>query len=178
MTDDQELASSVRAALAGSGAIREVRMFGGIGFMLNGAGEQTATAKLNRLAFGIERGHVHDVGACDVGEHFGKAQTTFRAGNRVAHRSNSRIDQDQGHVFLHISRFALHFDRRWPVSDAAHVDDCELNWNANLLGGKPDAFEGVHGLEHVADELLDGRRDRLDGRPFLAQDRRAVFNYR
>jgi TfoX/Sxy family transcriptional regulator of competence genes len=36
MTDDQELAASVRAALAGSGDIREVRMFGGIGFMLNG----------------------------------------------------------------------------------------------------------------------------------------------
>ena len=36
MADDQELAASVRAALAGAGDIREVRMFGGIGFMLNG----------------------------------------------------------------------------------------------------------------------------------------------
>ena|SRR5215471_14576318 len=36
MADDQELAASVRAALAGTGDIREVRMFGGIGFMLNG----------------------------------------------------------------------------------------------------------------------------------------------
>jgi TfoX/Sxy family transcriptional regulator of competence genes len=36
MVDDQKLATSVRAALAGSGDIREVRMFGGIGFMLNG----------------------------------------------------------------------------------------------------------------------------------------------
>ena len=36
MTDDQELAASVRTAVAGGGAIREVRMFGGIGFMLNG----------------------------------------------------------------------------------------------------------------------------------------------
>jgi TfoX/Sxy family transcriptional regulator of competence genes len=36
MADDQELAASVRAALAGTGVIREVRMFGGIGFMLNG----------------------------------------------------------------------------------------------------------------------------------------------
>jgi TfoX/Sxy family transcriptional regulator of competence genes len=36
MTDDQELAASVRAALAGIGDIREVRMFGGIGFMLDG----------------------------------------------------------------------------------------------------------------------------------------------
>jgi TfoX/Sxy family transcriptional regulator of competence genes len=36
MADDQELAASVRAALGGAGDIREVRMFGGIGFMLNG----------------------------------------------------------------------------------------------------------------------------------------------
>jgi TfoX/Sxy family transcriptional regulator of competence genes len=36
MADDQELATNVRAVLAGSGTIREVRMFGGIGFMLNG----------------------------------------------------------------------------------------------------------------------------------------------
>jgi TfoX/Sxy family transcriptional regulator of competence genes len=36
MATDQELAASVRAALAGAGAIREVKMFGGVGFMLNG----------------------------------------------------------------------------------------------------------------------------------------------
>src|SRR5215469_14583429 len=36
MADGLELAASVRAALAGTGNISEVRMFGGIGFMLNG----------------------------------------------------------------------------------------------------------------------------------------------
>lgn len=35
MSADQDLAASVRAALAGSGSIREVKMFSGIGFMLN-----------------------------------------------------------------------------------------------------------------------------------------------
>jgi TfoX/Sxy family transcriptional regulator of competence genes len=34
--NDLELAASVRAALSGTGTIREVKMFGGIGFMLNG----------------------------------------------------------------------------------------------------------------------------------------------
>jgi hypothetical protein len=33
---DQRLAESVRAALVGSDTVREVKMFGGIGFMLNG----------------------------------------------------------------------------------------------------------------------------------------------
>jgi TfoX/Sxy family transcriptional regulator of competence genes len=33
---DEDLAASVRAVLAGAGAVREVRMFGGLCFMLNG----------------------------------------------------------------------------------------------------------------------------------------------
>jgi TfoX/Sxy family transcriptional regulator of competence genes len=36
MAADYDLAAGVRAALAGAGAIREVKMFGGIGFLLNG----------------------------------------------------------------------------------------------------------------------------------------------
>lgn len=36
MASDEELAASVRGALRSAGAIREIRMFGGIGFMLNG----------------------------------------------------------------------------------------------------------------------------------------------
>ncbi len=36
MTSGEDLAARVRAALTGAGAVREVRMFGGIGFMLNG----------------------------------------------------------------------------------------------------------------------------------------------
>ena len=36
MTADRDLAADVRDALSGAAAIREVKMFGGIGFMLNG----------------------------------------------------------------------------------------------------------------------------------------------
>jgi len=36
MTVDDDLAAAVRAALSGAGTIREVKMFGGTGFMLNG----------------------------------------------------------------------------------------------------------------------------------------------
>lgn len=36
MAFEQDLAANVRAALADAGAVREVKMFGGIGFMLNG----------------------------------------------------------------------------------------------------------------------------------------------
>ena len=36
MADNDELADRIRAALVGAGSIREVRMFGGLCFMLNG----------------------------------------------------------------------------------------------------------------------------------------------
>jgi len=36
MLTDQQLAESVRTALAGAGTVREVKLFGGIGFMLRG----------------------------------------------------------------------------------------------------------------------------------------------
>ncbi len=36
MTADYDLVACVRAVLAGAGTVREVKMFGGIGFMLNG----------------------------------------------------------------------------------------------------------------------------------------------
>jgi len=36
VTTRQDLAARVRAALLGAGVVREVKMFGGVGFMLNG----------------------------------------------------------------------------------------------------------------------------------------------
>ena len=55
MADDQELAADVRAALAGTGDIREVRMFGGIGFMLNGNMVAAASRRGLLLRVGKDR---------------------------------------------------------------------------------------------------------------------------
>lgn len=52
MAFDDDLAASVRAALTGAGEVREVKMFGGIGFMLNG----------NMVAAASERGLLVRVG--------------------------------------------------------------------------------------------------------------------
>jgi hypothetical protein len=64
MTAD-ELAASVRAALTNAGDIREVRMFGGIGFMLNGnmvaasrRGLRTATVHTSPIAQNAWRPHL------------------------------------------------------------------------------------------------------------------------
>ena len=55
--DEQELAASVRAAVAGTGDIREVRMFGGIGFMLNGNLVAAASRRGLLLRVGKDRHH-------------------------------------------------------------------------------------------------------------------------
>jgi len=52
MSAEDELATHIRTALAGAGTIREVKMFGGLGFMLNG----------NMIAAASDRGLLVRVG--------------------------------------------------------------------------------------------------------------------
>jgi TfoX/Sxy family transcriptional regulator of competence genes len=54
-TPHTDLAQRVRAALAGAGDIREVKMFGGIGFMLNGNMVAAASRRGLLLRVGKER---------------------------------------------------------------------------------------------------------------------------
>ena len=55
MAGEEELAASVRAALKDAGAIREVRMFGGVGFMLKGNLVAAASPRGLLLRVGEER---------------------------------------------------------------------------------------------------------------------------
>jgi len=55
MAFPEDLTASVRAALAGAGTIREVRMFGGIGFMLDGNMVAAASKRGLLLRVGKER---------------------------------------------------------------------------------------------------------------------------
>jgi TfoX/Sxy family transcriptional regulator of competence genes len=55
MPDDQDLAANVRAVLARTGHIREVTMFGGIGFMLNGKLVAAASRRGLLLRVGKDR---------------------------------------------------------------------------------------------------------------------------
>jgi TfoX/Sxy family transcriptional regulator of competence genes len=60
---DQQLAESVSTTLAGAGTIREVKMFGGTGFMLNG----------NLVAAASKRGLLVRVGAERQGDALARA---------------------------------------------------------------------------------------------------------
>jgi len=55
MASDQNLTARVRAALAGTGTIREVKMFGGVGFMLNSNMVAAASKRGLMLRVGKDR---------------------------------------------------------------------------------------------------------------------------
>ena len=55
MTDESDLALRVRAALRGVEALREVKMFGGVGFMVNGNLVAAASPRGLLLRIGRER---------------------------------------------------------------------------------------------------------------------------
>jgi TfoX/Sxy family transcriptional regulator of competence genes len=54
---DQDLAERVRVTLADAGAIREVRMFGGIGYLLNGNMVAASSKRGLLIRVGKERHH-------------------------------------------------------------------------------------------------------------------------
>jgi TfoX/Sxy family transcriptional regulator of competence genes len=55
MSFDAELAERVRAGLTGAGAVREIKMFGGMGFMLNGNMVAAASKRGLLVRVGKER---------------------------------------------------------------------------------------------------------------------------
>jgi TfoX/Sxy family transcriptional regulator of competence genes len=58
MLSDQDLIAGVRTGLANTGTIREVKMFGGIGFMLNG--NMVAAASKRGLMLRVGKEHYRD----------------------------------------------------------------------------------------------------------------------
>jgi hypothetical protein len=130
-----------------------------IHLMLDGARQQPARAKFNRLQFFVQRLHVHKAGPGNFRENFREAQAAFAGGDRFANRLDFRIDEDERHDFVHVGGLALEFERGRAFGDFAHVNDGELQRPADLLRGQADAVPFVHGFEHVGDEPFDFRRD-------------------
>ena len=102
MKDELELAAGVRAALVGAGDIREVRMFGGIGFMLNG----------NMVAAASHRGLLLRVGK----EHHG--QVLAQAGARPMVMRGRTME---GYVYVDPPALSKQSVRRWLRPAIAHV---------------------------------------------------------
>jgi TfoX/Sxy family transcriptional regulator of competence genes len=102
MKDQVELAASVRAALAGAGTIREIKMFGGIGFMLDG----------NMVAAVSKRGLLLRVGRDS------RAAALARAG---AHAVEMQGRKMQGYVRVDPSTLTQRALRTWLGEASAFV---------------------------------------------------------
>jgi TfoX/Sxy family transcriptional regulator of competence genes len=100
--DAAELAEVVREALHGAGAVREVKMFGGIGFMLNG----------NLIAGASKRGLLVRVGQ----ERHGKA--VKRSGARpMIMRGRTMI----GYIYVDPPALNAHSAAGWVAFALPHV---------------------------------------------------------
>ena len=78
-----------------------------IGFMLDGAREESAAAEFNWLAFLIHGLDFDAIGPGDFSENLRKTETTFRALDRIAQGLQLRINQNQRHKPGYVSRMAF-----------------------------------------------------------------------
>ena len=121
--------------------------------MLDADGQQAIGLDLARRALGIERAHLHPLGALDAVVDAGHRQAAFVAFHAlVAGPQQLGVDQHQ----------AL-------VAFFRHVDHDQALVHVDLGGGQADALGLVHGLEHVVDQLAQGGIDRGDGLGHLVQ---------
>jgi hypothetical protein len=103
------------------------------------------------------------------------AFTSTKPGRAISPKI-SGIDQGQRHESVHVGGLAVEFERGGAVFQVAHVQHRQLQSAADLLRREADALAGVHGGEHVSDQLLDFGRDFFDAGAFLPQHRMAVFD--
>ena len=126
-------------------------------FVLDGAGEQAAAGELDGLALVVDSPDFGQGGTFDFAVDFREAQAAFGSGDGFASGLDGGVDENQGHDGGDVGLFAVQLEGGRPVSDAAEVQDCQLQSQADLLGGQADALVGVHGFEHGGGERLDVR---------------------
>ena len=147
-----------------------------VDLVLGGAGEQASALENNFLSLEVLGADGDFCRAADIGIDFRDAEAPFRGDLFTFGVANLRIDEHQRHQCFQLLGFAVDEQLRRPVGDVADIDDGEQEGPADLLRGQPEAFGGVHGLEHVGGELANLSRDAFDPLTLFAQRRVAVFD--
>src|ERR1022692_1472971 len=133
-----------------------------VGFVQKGARQQVFAGLFEELTLGVLRAHRYALGTLDLLAERGNAQATFFAFLLAFHAHNFRIDEHQ-------------LVRR--ILGVGYVDDGDLAGEPDLRRRQPDALGGVHGLEHVFQELVELRRAEIgDLLRFTLQHRIAVLH--
>jgi len=137
--------------------------------MLRGAGQQSCAVEDDFLTIEVQGVDGDLVGAADVSMDVGDTQATFRAGLFALEIAESRVDEDQRHGCGEVLHLAVDEELRWTIGNTGHINDREHERVADLLGGQPESFGGVHGFQHVGGESSDLGRNAFDAFAFLAE---------
>ena len=132
-----------------------------IGLVQEGAGEQFFAGLFEQFSVHVLGANGHFVRARYVLAELWNAQAAFVLDVLALGVNDFGIDENELGV-------GIFFE--------SYIDDGDAPRNADLRGGQADALGGVHGLEHVVDELL---QFFVEGRDFfrgLFEDRIAVLN--
>ena len=107
-------------------------------------GEEAVQLFLMRLALLVEPAGANTVRAVDLGVLIGNGKAALAIGlERVGRPDDLRIDEDAG-IANGLAALLLRF---------LQVDDEDALRHADLDGGEADAGRGIHGVEHIGDEL-------------------------
>src|SRR5687768_13276213 len=120
--------------------------------MLEAASEQLGRIDVELLPVAPDRSHDHACGALDVPVHLRNGQAPLLALRGSFGKHDLWIDDGERPAF-------------------ADVDDGHALAPADLWRGEPNAFRGVHRLEHVVDEAADPVSDIGDRSRFLTKNR-------
>lgn len=133
-----------------------------VDFMLHCARQKVFTGNFKPLARRVLGPDLADFGALDVFAEAGDREAAFLADLLAFHMDDARIDEND---FLRLA---------FP---ARAIDDGEALPDSDLRRGQADAFRGVHGFEHVGDELVEFHSVEIgDVLGFLFEDRVRVLD--
>ena len=132
-----------------------------VGFVLNNARLKPFPAVGLESPLQVDRLELDFVGAFDRNVKLGEAEAAFVAVLAALALANRRVDKD---LFLFLN-----------IPIARLIEDDELVRQLDLVRREPDAFELVHQLEHLGDNVAKALVDLAERLAAIGKDRMRIF---
>lgn len=151
-------------------AIKEKNAIEVIDFMLKGPGQQAIGLDHHLGAIELREAAADAGGAVDGGTDAADAEAAFRFHGTRSIELEFGIDDDHGHVLLHVDILAI--DRE--IADAAgivrDIDDGHAQGDSDLWCSEAYAVSVIHGFQHVFGKSDNFIGDFSDIRAFFTED--------
>ena len=132
-----------------------------VGFVLNDASLKPFPTVGLQLALQVDRLELDFFGALDRNVKLGEAEAALVAVLATFALANRRVNED---VFLFLD-----------VRVARLIENDELVRQLDLVRGESDAFELVHQLEHLGDDVAKALVDLAERLAAIGKDRMRIF---